>query len=777
MWSRLAQINKRQSKEGIIAFDNFRHGLNTRVPASQIAETECSELVNFQINSDGQLQTRAPIIPYTTTATTNNSPCTGFKRVPIGGTFYELLIDANNILYYLNSGVPTTIGTLNGEAQIIPYNGVIILTDGSFIKYIEDVTAIKIAYDDGTGSSGYQHDNKSGTDDNDIDLGNGTNTRVAAKIISQTWETGYTIPPTTVTAKLKREANGFTGTDNVDILVKIRKISDDSVIASKTFIEAPIATNVSATATEYSATFSVSDITTEMSLNTEYYLSLEYANGDATNYVGVRCSDIASGGIGYHYTGSWAADSTLNPIVSLRPGMPPKASFGEIKNLRLFLAGDPDNPGYVWFCNLTHLDWSTSDGGGHIGAVDEDKNNYNVGAIVNLYSDLFVFGTKDQPYLCKLSGTSPANYALPLTFQRVWSTQKTALSIINDIFFMSNDGAKILSGVQEYGDLRTHPISDVIENTIIDNWDSDTAFCEYYPTNGQVFLCLPIYHKVLICHIKNPVISPDEKSVRYPWSEYEFYLHELTSLTYKWTLKSGETDIYYCEIASGGTPGFNVKPDAIIISNIKMVNKTTVAALKDHQWFYGDDDTLGYDTVYFKDASGDPDTTGVTLKTILIPSGFSFSDTAFYILGNDGLLYTMDDSEYKDQTDIQIDPKFSTKNIELPFGISNLNDFQLNVKSIGGANLDIVLYVNGSNVDGIDLLTYEIGIDDSLTIDEAIMELEDALFPISGSIDPLYKRINVNANAFKVEFKDIILAGHPLYVNGLFVKYKQTGLR
>lgn len=776
MWTQLAQTNPRQNKTSIVAFNGFPHGLNTNIPSAQIAQTECAALINFKINPGGQLETRSPVVVYTSVATTGNAAVKTFIEVPIGGTLYELLVDDNDKLYYNNAGTPTLIGTLEGDTQIIGYNGVAILMDGAYLKYLDNVSSIKLVYDDGTGTSGYQYNNRTGDDDSDLDLGNGTNTRIASKFTSQTWETGYTIPPTTVTAKLKREGNGYTGTDNVDINIVIRKASDSSVMATKTFVAAPIATNISATATEYSATFESGDITNELALNTAYYISLEYANGDATNYVGVRCTDVTSGGVGYYYAGAaWNADTTANPIISLRPGMPPKASFGAVANSRLFLGGDPDNPGYVWFSNLTHLDWSTTDGGGYIGAVDENKNNYEIGAIVNLYGDLFVFGTEEQPYLCQLTGTSPSNYALPLTFQKVWSTQKTTISVVNDVFFGATDGVKRLSGVQEYGDLRARSISDPVTDRIKADWSNTSAFATYFPKDGQYLLCMPSYHRLLVSHVKSPTLAPEQQGVRYPWSEYEFFLHELTSSVYKWTLKGGETDIFYCEIAAGGDPGFNSKPDAITLNGQKCTNQTVIGNLADHQWFYGDDDSLGYSTIYFKDATGDPDISGQDLRTILIPSCFANFNDTLYIGGNDGFVYQLDSTDYKDQSIIHMKPKMATTYTEFPFSIGNLNDLQLNSSSKGGAGINVRIYTNGAQ--STDLLTYALDVYDGLTVDEALMDVDDALFLVEATVEPLYKRININARSFQIMLRDVTLSGWPLYINGIYIKYRQTGLR
>jgi len=390
-----------------IKFLGFPHGLNTSIPASQIGPTECSELVNFRVVKGGQVQTRNPISAHTSSSFTGTGAAKDGTYCPISGTMRELFVDSNDVLYYNNSGVPTSIGTLEGATFLLPYNGVCLLLDGSYVKYLDNLITIKIAYDNGEdGSSAYQYNNRYGSEDSVIALGNGTITLVAAKFSSQAWDAGYTIPPTTITVSLTRIGDGYTGTDDQNIVVNIRKQSDSSSIASKVLVQAPIATNLAAVVTEYEVTFSSSDITEEMGPSTDYYITVDYDNGDASHHVDVNCTDVASGGAASSfYSAAWHNDATKDPIMSLRPGRPPKAAFGAIHGQRPFVAGDPDNPGLCWFGNITFLDWSTSDGGGYVGSVDDNANNYPIGSIISFYNELYVFGKKDQPFICKLTGS------------------------------------------------------------------------------------------------------------------------------------------------------------------------------------------------------------------------------------------------------------------------------------------------------------------------------------------------------------------------------------
>ena len=89
---------------------------------------------------------------------------------------------------------------------------------------------------------------------------------------------------------------------------------------------------------------------------------------------------------------------------------------------------------------------------------------------------------------------------------------------------------------------------------------------------------------------------------------------DLTSAAYKWTASGSGTNEYYLEASGGGTPGIS-EPDEyqVFIDGARMV-EGTIGSLADHEWVWGNNDTLGYNTVYIADATGDPDTSGVVIE-------------------------------------------------------------------------------------------------------------------------------------------------------------------
>jgi len=88
--------------------------------------------------------------------------------------------------------------------------------------------------------------------------------------------------------------------------------------------------------------------------------------------------------------------------------------------------------------------------------------------------------------------------------------------------------------------------------------------------------------------------------------------HDLTSAAYKWTESPATAGEYYCELAAGGDPSL-ADPNQLFMDDVRL-EKGTIGALADHEWEYGNNDTLGYNTVYIADASGDPDTTAVQIE-------------------------------------------------------------------------------------------------------------------------------------------------------------------
>jgi hypothetical protein len=94
--------------------------------------------------------------------------------------------------------------------------------------------------------------------------------------------------------------------------------------------------------------------------------------------------------------------------------------------------------------------------------------------------------------------------------------------------------------------------------------------------------------------------------------------YDLTSATYKWTESPAKAGEYYCELAGGGDPSLGDPDDVFMDDTVLTENDGALGSLADHEWDYGDNDTLGYSTVYVRDDSGNPDVTGVVIEAAQI---------------------------------------------------------------------------------------------------------------------------------------------------------------
>jgi hypothetical protein len=81
------------------------------------------------------------------------------------------------------------------------------------------------------------------------------------------------------------------------------------------------------------------------------------------------------------------------------------------------------------------------------------------------------------------------------------------------------------------------------------------------------------------------------------------------SATYKWTNSPTDTDEYYLELLGGGDPELT-EPTAVIKDD-EVMTKGTVGALGLNRWAWGDNDSLGFNTIYMRlSGNADPDTLG-----------------------------------------------------------------------------------------------------------------------------------------------------------------------
>ena len=214
----------------VISLGPFPLGINTVLGPNELQDGEMSNCVNFRITAMGGLETRPGLTVYTNTALTNQP--SHICNFPLSGTIggFALFTDTDDVewtdavhddtaatmvewmdtqpaalasdelivtypdnkLYYLDANKdPVLIATLEGEGTLVPFGNYALVLDGSYIKVWDRANGTLIlAYDDGTGTNGFQHDNTGLTSDTVIQLYSGGNVKAGSKFVTQYWDAG-----------------------------------------------------------------------------------------------------------------------------------------------------------------------------------------------------------------------------------------------------------------------------------------------------------------------------------------------------------------------------------------------------------------------------------------------------------------------------------------------------------------------------------------------------------------------------------------------------------
>lgn len=79
----------------------------------------------------------------------------------------------------------------------------------------------------------------------------------------------------------------------------------------------------------------------------------------------------------------------------------------------------------------------------------------------------------------------------------------------------------------------------------------------------------------------------------------------------RWIASGSGTGEFYVELIGGGDPSISPEPDAVYEGGTSIANGV-MGSLNASEWDYGDNDTLGYSTIYVRqDDDSDPDTEAV----------------------------------------------------------------------------------------------------------------------------------------------------------------------
>ena len=737
-------------------------GLHSSVSEDEVKLTEASDLVNFNINPDGAIVPRPGI--ELRIDDTEDDDVVDMVYCEIDGYAVDIFALADGGLQWGSGSnmVAVTDGDdTDGPAFLLPYNGVCLVLDGGYLKYISyDSTAVNfklfLAYDAGSGSDGKMWSQSLGIDrDEYLTIGNGSEIRGGFKFTCDTLPGDFTLPITSVIFNLRLKGDGFTGTDNVDIDLKIRKVSDDSVVAYANLVEAPIADVLNDSSyTEIEITSFNGDAYLES--DTDYYVMAEYDNGDSSHNVEIQCSFVTSGGTAYTYIASYANIAYSSPVASIGPGLPPKGSFGVIHNQRPFIAGALETSGNylvgrVYFGNLTHLDWSTSNGGGYVSAVDNSVDGYAVKGLASLQDELYIFGSDEEPYMAKLTGSTPSSYAIPQIRGGVYADQKAIALAMNDIWVANDRTLTNVRGVETYGDIRLSGVSKKVSDRFSDNAsDPSDMIVEFYPDYNQVWVAIEGYHRILVLHLSRGYPTPTG-DIQYPWSEFEITAINLLDSGYKWTQSSHGTNEYYVTTTADGSLSLTTQMIDTVLLDGDQMTAGSVGSLADHEWDYGDNDTLGFNTIYIRNNSGDPDTSGVDLRIPVIPTSLKYMRSDMRIGTSARRVFSTSLSDYQDNTDQDFRLSYKTPRVQPSLDRTVMDRLRVAVSAKDAVSFEVGLLLNGEEVTS--------DFDFAYTLEKTLNEWN--------TNTDLDNWTAIEFHSVQFHFKEFELTGSDVYIKGL----------
>jgi hypothetical protein len=511
MFKTIAQRRRQPRQDEPLHIQGFPKGLNTYDAHRAVKKEELVSALNYYLNRSGELLPRPGLVRFTTTPLDGNAySCESFR---INGELCDIVCTTTFKIYKISSvGVPTLLGTVSGLANLFVYADFCVICDGSYLKFLDSSGNLAMAYNAGEGNGLY--DKIDQASDGVLKIHSGQ-ISAGVKILFPTFSGGFKVPLTEVRVKLKRVGSP-TGLVSAQILQGSTLLTP----SSNSFDAATLLTSEQ----EVIFNFMVNnaDQSTWMASNTEYRIIIRYTGGDASNCIELSTINDSDTD-GTQYTTVWT-DDLNSPLMWLAANLPPKASFGRTTLKRPFISGDPDNPGWVWYGNISIFDWSTPNGGGWVGVIDENRSSFPVGGMGSLYGELYAFGTEEAPYLSKLTGAQPSEYSLLDTFKAVAAQQRTVIDRPNDIWFSRQSGTNNIVGVDSYGSTRTFSQAATVLDRFEDFWDeSKDNFAGFIEKLGLYLLYISGSDTVLACHVSLPFQrSRVQADIGHPWTEFKF---------------------------------------------------------------------------------------------------------------------------------------------------------------------------------------------------------------------------------------------------------------
>lgn len=177
--------------------------------------------------------------------------------------------------------------------------------------------------------------------------------------------------------------------------------------------------------------------------------------------------------------------------------------------------------------------------------------------------------------------------------------------------------------------------------------------------------------------------------VRYPdegwfFNEIDFLLSVRNS-DFQWTVSGGGTAEYYLNVSGGGDPVIG-EPYWMFKDGAELI-KGTIGSLAAGEWGYGDGDSLGYSTLYYRDSGGgDPDALAADLLKIGRYPAEWYADNGYPIsvtFHNDRLDWTKGEQLFFSKSSYYYDHTY---------GATVADDDGLNLR-IGDGQFNLIMFI------------------------------------------------------------------------------------
>lgn len=678
--------------------------------------------------------------------------------VDSSGTTHDMAV-GNSDLHKLTAGALVKVADLEStRGRFTQFGNWGVVYDGSYLKQY-DGTDLEYCWDSGGYLLSSIAGHASGADLDD------TLDRAGHKFTTPDWGlAAFTLPVETATFWLSK-----TGTPTGTCVCKIRKVSDDSVVATS---DTKTADDTETAGRLETFTFSAGSLEP----NTAYYCHAEYTDGDASNYISVHyTTDTAASGNMATYNGAAWSDISGDCCCALSPGLPPKSSFGGTIGNRL-VANDEGVTNRARHCQVNDInDWS----GIGAGWLDHIMGGVEITAIAPFFKALCLHTSGDGPRtVTLLTGTSPTTWGMERILNGAGAINQDCVhSVGNDQLFLDDAGLVSLSAAQNFGNVKKGVKSDDIEDLVLPAV-ANTRLAGVCRAHQQLWLDIGGTYLVVY------------DASREIWTKYEFEISVVhdqdidgasfydsgtvwtdAAATFGITDTGCDIETLFETLAGDSAYLLTVKDDAGVTTTGYVRG---VAASGGNYTITIDTDTDGGgDQDWTQEAGFDEGQAdynwAISAVADVTITAFGEKDGELYVGTSEGHVYKYDvkDPLYHDAS-VEYDARVRGRMDDIGFkNFKRLRYANTESQAPLGAQYNIKIYreVGGSAVKTIPVT---LPASPDLLVADATMTVEDALFALSSSASNWkLHRCNLHGQGFMVGIEDINLNNGPLLISAM----------